>query len=92
MVRYSKNAGTSIRDAVRITGAGTHRESVMAEYRFIEKDCQRNKKQIASEDRQQLKVGSRYYHVYRLAFSDGSKGVYFFDITEPRGKFVIYPQ
>ena len=37
MVKYSDHSGESIEDAVIITGAESHYDSVMAEYEYIQK-------------------------------------------------------
>lgn len=92
MVRYSPHSGSSIQDAIAITGARTHQESVMAEYEYIKRLCIGQKKDFAIKGQEELRVGERYYDVFKIGFSDGSEGIIFFDITEAHDKFVIYPQ
>jgi hypothetical protein len=92
MVCYSQHSGGSIRDAIVITGARTHQESVMAEYDHIKRLCEGQKKDFAIKGQEELKAGARHYDVFNISFSDGSEGIIFFDITEAYDKFVIYPQ
>jgi hypothetical protein len=92
MMRYSQHSGGSIQDAIAITGARTHQESVMAEYDYIKRLCEVQKKDFVIRGQEELRVGAKYYDVFKISFSDGSEGIIFFDITEAHGKFVIYPQ
>ena len=91
MLAYSRNTGSSIEDAIRITGAETHAEGVAAEYEFLKQKYKKKKIEFSIEDQQELRAGNRYYDILRIKLSDGNRETIFFDITESHDKFIIYP-
>lgn len=92
MIRYSHHSGESMSDAVIITGARSHYESVMAEYEYIKQRYLNKGMKYTIEEQGVLRDRKRYYDVVKMIFADGSKKIIFFDITESHDKFVIYPQ
>jgi hypothetical protein len=92
MIKYSNHSGESIDQAVIITGADSHYESVMAEYKYIKKKFAKKGTQFTIAEQGILKNQKRHYDAIRIKFSDGAITTIFFDITESYDKFVIYPQ
>lgn len=92
MVSYSRNSGMSLHDAVVITGAETHFESVMAEHKYIKNVLLKENVEFHIEEQNILHAGGRHYDVVKIALTNGEKKTVFFDITEPYNKFVVYPQ
>jgi hypothetical protein len=92
MIEYSDNSGTSIENAIKITGAQTHYDSVMAEYDYIKQQCAATGMAFVIKEQGILNVGSRHYDAVKIELSDDSTKTFFFDITESYDKFIIYPQ
>ena len=92
MVRYSNNSGTSLSEAIKITGASTHFESVDAEYQFLSKRFGTKDDDFRIAQQHLVCDKERYYDVIKIILSDGKKMSVFFDITESYNKFVINPQ
>lgn len=79
-------------DAVIITGAESHYESVMAEYEYIQKIYSKNGLKFTIENQEVLKNKKKHYDAIKVRLSDGVVKTIFFDISESYDKFVIYPQ
>jgi hypothetical protein len=92
MVQYSKNTGTSLAEAIRITGASSHFESVDAEYRYIAERY--GKKDIDYHIEQQHLIcdKGKHYDILKIRLKNKERLAIFFDITESYGMFVINPQ
>ncbi len=81
-----------MRDAIVVTGAKTHYESVIAEQEYVKNKLQKPGANITIAEQVLLKNASKIYDVVKVDFDDGSSRTIFFDITEPYNRFVIYPQ
>jgi hypothetical protein len=91
MIKYSGNSGASMNDAVVITGARTHYESIMAEHEYIRRKCVKPGMTFTIEEQNALNSGVRHYDVVRIKLSNLTMMTVFFDVTELYDKFVIYP-
>lgn len=92
MVKFSDNSGGSMKDAIVVTGAKTHYESVVAEQNYVESRMKKTGRQFTIAEQVLLKDGKKVYDVVKIDYPDGSCTTLFFDITEPYNRFVIYPQ
>ena len=92
MISFSDNSGRSMKDAIKVTGAKTHYESVIAEQEYIKKLYNGAGIEYSIAEQVLLKDGKKVFDVVKIDFADGTNSTLFFDITEPYNKFVIYPQ
>lgn len=92
MIQYSKNTGKSLAEAIRITGAASHYESVDAEYRYLAKHYGRKDRDYCIEEQHLICDNGRHYDILKIKMKDNKKISVFFDITESYNKFVINPQ
>jgi hypothetical protein len=92
MVKYSNHTGSSLAEAIRITGASSHFESVDAEYHYITEHYGTKDTDYTIEEQHLICDKNRYYDIVKLKLINGTRTAVFFDITESYGKFVINPQ
>jgi hypothetical protein len=92
VIEFSDHSGASMTDAVIITGAQSHYESVMAEYEYIKQKYGGKGLKFTITEQGVLKNQKRHYDAVKIKLSGGAVKTIFFDITESYDKFVIYPQ
>jgi hypothetical protein len=92
VIRYSPHSGRSMKDAIIITGAQTHYDSVAAEYEYLGRIFGEKGEDYCILEQGLLRAGQKHFDVVKVRLSDDSRQTFFFDITESYEKFVIYPQ
>jgi len=92
MVIYSNNTGRSLSDAIKITGATSHFETVDAEYRYLARRYGKKDNDYVIKEQHLICDKGRHYDILKIRLKDDEKLTIFFDITESYDKFVIYPQ
>jgi hypothetical protein len=92
MIQYSDNSGTSLTEAVKITGAASHFESVDAEYRYLAQRYGTRNVDFIVEEQHLICDEGRHYDILKITQRNGERVSVFFDITESYSKFVINPQ
>lgn len=81
-----------MKDAIIITGARTHHDSVGAEYAYLNRLFGKRGEDFCIQEQGLLKAGKKHYDVVKVRLSDDTSRTFFFDITESYDKFLIYPQ
>jgi len=81
-----------MKDAIIITGAKTHYDSVAAEYEYLGRIFGKKGEDFSILEQGLLKAGQKHFDVVKVRLHDGTGKTFFFDITESYDKFVIYPQ
>ena len=92
MVRYSNNTGLSLTDAIRITGASSHFESVEAEYLYIARHYGTKDADYRIEEQHLICDKGQHFDILKIKLKNGERLSLFFDISESYSKFVINPQ
>ena len=92
MVQYSKNTGRSLIEAIRITGASSHFESVDAEYRYLAECYGKKDEDYYIEEQHLICDRGKHYDIIKIRLKSKERLSIFFDITESYAKFVINPQ
>ncbi len=78
MVQYSNNAGSSLEDAIVITGASNHKEGVDAEYKYLTMKFpgyRLNRQRLVEQK-------GKFFDAMEITLADGTSKIIFFDITE----------
>jgi hypothetical protein len=81
-----------MKDAIIITGAQTHYDSVAAEYEYLKRLFGKRGADFCILEQGLLQSGPKHFDVVKVRLSDNSRKTFFFDITESYDRFVIYPQ
>jgi hypothetical protein len=92
MIQYSKNTGKSLVEAIRITGASSHFESVDAEYHYLAHQFGAKDQDYCIVEQHLICDKGKHYDVIKIRMKNGERLSVFFDITESYTKFVINPQ
>lgn len=86
MVIYSNNKGESVEDAIVIDGVTHHFEGVRAEYQYLSDKFGRRGIDWDLEKQAVFHKNDRYYDQLSIKLADGTKKVFFFDVTAFFGK------
>lgn len=81
MAIYSSNKGTSIKDAIVISGVATHFEGIRAEYQYLSHKFGKQGIDWNLEMQALMKKGNRFYDKMTIRLADESRKVLFFEIT-----------
>lgn len=81
-----------MKDAIVITGAQTHYDTVAAEYEYLDRIFGKRDEDYRVLKQGLLKADQKHYDVVKIRLSNNDQKTFFFDITESYDKFVIYPQ
>jgi hypothetical protein len=92
MIQFSEHSGRSMKDAIIITGARTHYDTVAAEYEYLDRIFGKQGENYRVLKQGLLKADQKHYDVVKIRLASDVHKTFFFDITESYDKFVIYPQ
>ena len=87
MIKFSKNSGESIEDAIKILNASNESEGVTAEYQYLSERYGERGTDWKLERQSLLSEKGRSYDKMEIALSDGTKKTIYFDISDFFGKF-----
>ncbi|HUU74796.1 MAG TPA: hypothetical protein VMW63_01765 [Methanoregulaceae archaeon] len=74
--------GSSIQNAIPITGAGNEQECVDMEYLYFEEHLGERGKEWVPMSQELVKKDSRTYDLFRVQFSNLTQKEFYFDITD----------
>jgi len=87
MIEYEGSDGSSVEKSIKVKGASSEMEGVLAEYNWLSKKFGKRGKDWEIESQSLIKKNNNKYDEMTIKLADGTKKRIHFDVTEFYGKW-----